>query len=76
MPYNSFMKTKKIDKKINIAELIDRVPESVDIMMEYGLGCVGCMASGGESLEEGAKAHGLNNEEIEEMVGEINEKLD
>ena len=69
------MKSKKIDKNINIAELIDRVPESMEVMMEYGLGCVGCMAAGGESLEEGAKAHGLSDKEVEEIVKEINKRI-
>jgi len=69
------MKNKKIDKNINIAELIDRVPDAAEIMMEAGLGCVGCMMSTGESLEKGAKAHGLSNKEIEVMVEKINKSI-
>ena len=63
---------KKIDKKINIEKLVEKYPESIEIMGEYGLGCVGCMAASGENLEDGAKAHGLTDKKIEEMVKKIN----
>jgi len=44
-------------------------------MLRYGLHCVGCMAAAGETLEEGAKAHGMKDKEIERMVSEINSNL-
>lgn len=62
----------KITKKTNIAKVVGKCPESVEIMMEYGMGCVGCAMAGGESLEEGAKVHGLTDKEISEMIREIN----
>ena len=62
---------KKISKKTNIAKVVEKCPDSVEIMMEYGMGCVGCAMASGESLEEGAKAHGLTDKEIDKMVEEI-----
>ena len=65
----------KIKANINIATLVEKHPDSIEILMKYGLGCVGCMMSTGESLEEGAKAHGLSDKKIIKMVEEINKTV-
>ncbi|HHV46233.1 MAG TPA: DUF1858 domain-containing protein, partial [Tissierellia bacterium] len=36
----------------------------VDILLSYGLGCLGCPASQMESLEEAAMVHGIDLEEL------------
>lgn len=69
------MKKNIIDAKINISRLVEKYPESVEVLMESGLGCVGCMMATGEKLEDGAKAHGLTDEEIKKMVDRINEVI-
>jgi len=44
-----------------------------DILVEkYGLHCVGCPMGRMESLEDGAKSHGMNDKEIEAMVADLN----
>ncbi len=63
----------KITKDMKIDEIIEKNPNAVEIMFKYGLHCIGCAVASYESLEEGAKAHGLNEEDIKEMVKEINE---
>lgn len=66
----------KVTKKSIIAEVISEYPEVVEIMsVDYGLGCVGCMAAGGETIEEGASVHGMSVEEIDKMVTEMNEAI-
>lgn len=50
----------EITKDTKIAELIRDKPESVDILLQFGMGCIGCPASQMESLEEAASVHGLN----------------
>jgi len=65
----------KISGKINIAELERLAPELVGVLMEeYNFHCVGCMASEFESLAEGATAHGMSQEEIEEMLADLNKR--
>lgn len=65
----------KITGKINIAQLERLAPELVGVLMEeYGFHCIGCMASEFESLEEGAMAHGMSREEIEEMLSDLNKR--
>lgn len=62
----------KITKDMSIEEIINKHPNSAEIMFNYGLHCVGCHVASSESLEEGAKAHGLNDKQIADMVKEIN----
>ncbi len=58
----------KITKDMNIAELVEKYPEARGVFMDLGLGCVGCVASSFETLEEGLKAHGLNIDEVLEKL--------
>lgn len=64
----------KIDKNTNIAELIEENPDLNDVLYEYGLYCGNCFAAGFDNLEEGAKIHGLEDDEIEELIQELNKK--
>ncbi len=66
------MKKQKINKKMSFAEIIQKYPEAAEILLEKGMHCIGCPMAMQESLEDGAKAHGLNADEI---VKELNEKL-
>ena len=61
-----------ITKESSFEEALSKKPEAAEIMFKYGLHCIGCMFSPLESVEEGAKAHGLSDKEIEEMLKEIN----
>lgn len=62
----------KITKKTNIASLISEHPEAADVLMAFGLHCVGCFASHFDTIEEGAKVHEMLEEEIDEMIEELN----
>jgi len=68
-------KTKaKITKDMLIGEIIGNWPETEEILTEdYGFHCVGCFMSHGESLEDGARVHGLTDEEITVLVESLNE---
>jgi hybrid cluster-associated redox disulfide protein len=63
----------KINKKIIFSELIEKHPETIEILMEKGMHCIGCPMSQQESLEEGCVAHGLD---VDNVVKELNEKLE
>ena len=62
----------KITKDSVIADIIDAVPESLEIMMDEGLHCVGCGGASFETLEEGMLGHGFSQEQLEEMITKIN----
>lgn len=67
---------KKVNKKTTILKLMQEHPQLAFILItKYGLHCLGCPASSFETLEGGARAHGLNEKEIEAMVDDMNRSL-
>ena len=65
-------KTKKITKNMNFLEVLNKYPQSAGIMMNYGLHCVGCQAASFETIEQGAKAHGMPSKDLNKMIDEMN----
>jgi len=63
---------KKIDKKMNFSELLEKYPESVEVLMESGMHCIGCPMATGETLEEGIVAHGLD---VDDIIKKIESRL-
>lgn len=61
-----------ITKDANIADLIFKYPEAEEVFLAFGLHCVGCFASAVDTIEVGAKVHGMSDEDIVELVKEIN----
>lgn len=54
----------KIVKTMTFFELMRTYPESIKVLQKYNLGCVGCMGAQNETLEMGARAHGLDPDEF------------
>ncbi len=50
----------KIEKDMGIMEVVEKCPDAVQILMEYGMGCIGCAAAHFETIEQGALAHGID----------------
>jgi hybrid cluster-associated redox disulfide protein len=63
----------KITKDMNLGEVVFKYPEAAEVLTDYGLSCVGCFASSFDTIEQGAKIHELSDEELEDMLGRINE---
>lgn len=63
----------EITRDMNIGEIMTRFPEAAEIMMSYGLHCIGCAISMYETLEMGCKTHGMSDEDIDNLVEDINE---
>ena len=63
----------KVTKEMNIMDIVQAYPQSIEVFQRYGLGCIGCAAARFENLEAGAKVHGVDPEE---MVAEINALID
>jgi len=62
----------EITKEIMIGDLVDNYPKLAKILVEeYGFHCIGCMAAGMETLEEGAMVHGMDSKEIKKMVSDL-----
>ena len=54
----------QIGPRTNIKELVAALPIAAEVMQQFGLGCAGCGVSGYETIEQGARAHGLRVEPI------------
>ena len=63
-----------ISKDDRISEALKKNPQAAPIMMKHGIHCVGCHAAFFETIEQGAKAHSIEDKEIHKMVEEINGK--
>jgi len=66
----------KIQKDMAIGEVIEKYPKTAAVMMNSGLHCIGCHIAGSETIEQGAKAHGMSDEDIESMVKEMNSQAE
>ena len=54
----------EITKDMLIGELLREKPEAAYILIEHGMGCVGCPSSQMESIEEACQVHGLDLEHL------------
>jgi len=68
--------TNLITKNMMIGELMEKYPNLAEVLTnDYGFHCIGCMGATMETLEEGARVHGLNGKEISKMVTALNQLL-
>lgn len=58
-----------ITKDMTFKEVLDMGPEVVQVFVKYSMGCVGCAAAKFESIEQGAKAHGIN---LDDLLRDLN----
>ena len=57
-----------ITKDLTIGEVIRIKEDAPQILMSFGMGCVGCPSSQAESIEDAANVHALNLEELLEAL--------
>ena len=69
------MKSKKqITKNTNIVKALKINPNAADILMQAGMGCVGCAMAQFETLEQGLIAHGITKNQIDKLIERLNKK--
>lgn len=66
----------KISVKMQLGDIVNKYPETVEVFFKYGLPCAGCHIASFETLEEGALGHGIKGEELEKLVEELNKAAD
>ena len=66
------MVVKRINREIEIEDLLKIIPESVTYLIEKGIRCLRCGEPIWGSLESAAKEKGFNDKEITKFVEEIN----
>lgn len=65
--------TQAITKDMTMGEIIEKYPFASEVMLSYGLHCVGCHVNPYESLENGALGHGMSDTEISSLLQELND---
>lgn len=58
-----------ITRDMLIGEILREKPESVETLLRFGMGCIGCPSSQMESLEQAAMVHGVD---LEKLLEELN----
>jgi len=59
----------KKTKETLIGEALRINPRAAEILMRYGMGCVGCPSAQMESTEQAAMVHGID---LEKLLEELN----
>ena len=63
----------KVNKDMQIGEILQLDPNMAGVLMASGMHCVGCPSSQAESLEEAAMVHGLP---VDLVVARLNAYLE
>ena len=69
---NQYLRKPEITKDMLIGDITSKYPETAKIMFNYGLHCVGCGMVAFETLEQGCKAHGMSDKQVDKLVKEMN----
>ena len=69
----------KITKDMVIGEILSLHPEKspllAEIMMDFGIHCVGCGAASFETLEQGVLGHGFSEDQLDNLVNSLNNAI-
>ncbi|MBR6395870.1 MAG: DUF1858 domain-containing protein [Lachnospiraceae bacterium] len=60
-----------ITKDMIISDILKIDERAVPILMDAGMHCIGCPSAQGESLEEAAMVHGLDADEIVDVLNDL-----
>jgi hybrid cluster-associated redox disulfide protein len=66
----------KIKKDTMLGEIASKYPAAIPVLFENGLHCIGCHVSAFETIEQGARAHGLDDKQIDEMLKKMNSECE
>ncbi|WP_312516366.1 DUF1858 domain-containing protein [Anaerospora sp.] len=59
----------RISEASVIADIIRVYPQTVPVLREFGMGCLGCPSATGEALEKAAEIHGID---VKELITSLN----
>ncbi|MBQ7224002.1 MAG: DUF1858 domain-containing protein [Clostridia bacterium] len=62
-----------ITKDMTIYEVLQINPQIAPVFFEFGMHCLGCPISRGETVEQAAQAHGVDVNEMLQKLNEFND---
>jgi len=66
-------KKKVVKESMTFAKIMKDFPETIEVLLEKGMHCIGCPAAISETIKQGAEIHGLD---VKELVKEMNDKIE
>lgn len=66
------MKIKLITKDTLMKDILESSPKAAEVLMEYGLVCLGCPHAGEHSLKEIKDDYGFSDKDIEDILDRLN----
>ena len=63
------MEKKVIDKDMLIMDVVEVNPNAPEILLSYGMHCLGCAIAHGETLAEAAEVHGID---LNQLLQDLN----
>ena len=66
------MVKEKITKDMILGEVVNKYPQTVDVFLKHGLPCAICHIAFHETIEEGAKSHGIK---LEKLLKDLNKSI-
>jgi len=54
----------EITRETRILEILEKYPQSREVFSALGMGCLDCLGAGLETVEVGARMHGLDVEKV------------
>ena len=64
-----------ITKDMTVGEIVNTYPKAAEILMSFGMGCLGCPSATMESLQQACIVHGLELEKNRKLKNIINNKF-
>lgn len=63
----------KINKEMSIKEVVSKYPQTVEVFINHGMGCLGCAAAHFENVGQGAQAHGID---VDKLIDDLNKAVE
>lgn len=63
------MEKKIIDENTLIMEAVEANPNAAEVLMSFGMHCLGCAIAHGETIGEAAQVHGID---VKELISALN----
>jgi len=63
----------KFTRETLIIDVLRTHPQARAIFAAHGMGCIGCMGSEAETIENGARMHGIS---VQDLLDELNTLLE
>ena len=58
-----------VTKDMTIGQIIKEKENAAQVLMSFGMGCVGCPSAQSETLEEASQVHGID---LQKLLDELN----